>query len=316
MPRRTLAIINPCSSNGSTGRRLSELRESMRHHLGEVEIVLTEAPGHGSELARKAAEEGIDRVIAAGGDGTASEVASGLLASGRASNIELGLIPLGTGCDLARGLELPLRAANAIEAMARGATRRVDAGRVHYVAHDGSNAVSHFLNVASFGLSGLTDLYVRTSPKMFGGTVAFAIAAIRSIVSYRCPDVSIAVDGLEVHRGPLNLAAVANGRFFGGGMKIAPNAQFLNGRFDAIVVGEMGKLGLISKFPKLFSGQHLDLACVSSCGAQVVEAEALSGEAVLLDIDGEPLGRLPARFEVLPGAIRLLGIDPPWGSGD
>jgi diacylglycerol kinase (ATP) len=303
----TLVIFNPSSRTGATGRRASEIEAGLRRALGPVEMVWTRAPRDAEEIARKAAEAGVERLVVAGGDGTASEVASGLLASGRASQVELGLLPLGTGGDLARTLGLPRKLDAATQQLGSGGRRRIDAGRVSFLDPDGEPAHAHFLNVGSFGLSGLTDLYVKDSPRLFGGGVAFAIAAIRSILSFQPADVEVRVDGETVHSGPLNLAACANGRYFGGGMRIAPAAEPTSGRFEVVVVADLSRAELIWNLPRLFRGTHLSLPAVSVHKGIEVEAIAEPGR-MLLDIDGEPLGSLPARFTILPGAITLFGV--------
>lgn len=315
MSRKTLLIINPESGSGRTGRRRGEIESRVRESLGEIEVALTRGRRDAEEIARKAAESGIDRLVVAGGDGTASEVASGLLASGRGGSVALGLLPLGTGGDLARTLGLPRNLEAAIAGLARGGTRTIDAGRVHYIDRNGEPAVSHFLNVGSFGLSGLTDEYVDQSPRIFGGSVAFAIAAIRSIVNFRPQSAEIRVDGVVVHRGPLNLAVAANGRYFGGGMHIAPGADLASGQFEIVIIGDLGKLSLLRKFPKLFTGSHVNDPAAAFHHGVCLEADAAPG-SLLLDIDGEALGTLPARFEILPRALMVFGVDDVQTSSD
>jgi diacylglycerol kinase (ATP) len=314
MPLETLAIINPCSGSGATGRRVTEIERKLEQSLGPVDVRLTSARRDAEEIARKAAEIGVRRIVVVGGDGTASEVASGLLASGRASHVALGLLPMGTGGDLARSLGLPRDLDTAIQGLTRTTTRRIDAGCVHYQDLAGKPTVAHFLNVGSFGLSGLTDLYVERSPRMFGGTVAFAIAAIRSIIAYRRHSAVIRVDGHVVHRGPINLAAVANGRYFGGGMRIAPSADLESGIFDVVIVGDLSKFALLRKFPKLFTGSHIHDSAVTCHRGTSIEVAAPPG-TILLDIDGEALGTVPAMFEILPRAITLFGVPEALESG-
>lgn len=306
----TLAIINPCSGSGATGRRIDEIDAKLNESLGPVEVRITSARRDAEEIARKSAESGVRRIVVAGGDGTASEVASGLLASGRADEVELGLLALGTGGDLARSLGLPRDLDAAIRGLARPTTRRIDAGRIDFQDLDGEPVVAHFLNVGSFGVSGLTDLLVECSPRIFGGSVAFAIAAIRSFFEYRPASTSLRVDGELVHRGAVSLVAVANGRSFGGGMKIAPSARLDSGIFDVVIVNDMSRFALLRKFPKIFSGRHVHDPVVSCHRGRTVEAAASPG-TLLLDIDGEPLGTLPALFEILPRAITLFGVPEP-----
>jgi diacylglycerol kinase (ATP) len=308
MSRNTLLIINPESGSGATGRRRHEIETRVRASLGELEVALTRGRRDAEEIARKAAESGIDRIVVAGGDGTASEAASGLLASGRASTVELGLLPLGTGGDLARSLGLPRSLDAAIAGLASGGTRCIDAGRVHYVDHNGEAAVSHFLNVGSFGLSGLTDVYVERSPRLFGGTIAFAVAALRSIIDFRPREAELRVDGAVVYRGLVNMVVAANGRYFGGGMKIAPGAELTSGALEIVIIGDVSKPTLLRKFPKLFTGSHVRDSAVTLLRGSCLEADGDPG-GLLLDIDGEALGTLPARFEVLPRAINVFGCE-------
>jgi diacylglycerol kinase family enzyme len=118
--------------------------------------------------------------------------------------------------------------------------------------------------------------------------------------------VTLRVDGEVVHTGALVVAAVANGRYFGGGMHVAPEARFDDGLFDVVVVGDVPKRTLLSKLPLLYAGTHLNDPICRFLRGRVIEAEAAPGE-VLLDVDGEALGSLPARIEMLPGALAVIG---------
>jgi YegS/Rv2252/BmrU family lipid kinase len=305
---RTLVIVNPKSRGGATGRRWPAVEAKLRDALGAVEIERTRGPRDAERIAREGVRAGADLVIAAGGDGTASEVVSGILGAGLGGYTEVALLPLGTGGDLARTLGLAGSLDDAIARIAGGKSRPIDAGRASFIARDGREITTHFVNIASLGVSGLVTQLVNEAPKTFGGRVSFFLGTLRAIARWQPPHVTIRLDGATVHEGPLHLAAVANGRYFGGGMHVAPAARIDDGLFDLVLFrGEGGKGRLLRRFPLLYSGRHLGLPEVSQQRGVVVEVG--SNADLQLEIDGEPLGRAPARFECLPGALRLRGTD-------
>lgn len=306
MPRRTLVIVNPRSRAGTTARRWPAVEARLRDVLGPLEVAKTRGPRDAERIAREGVRAGAELVIVVGGDGTASEVVSGLLGAGLGSHAELALLPSGTGGDLVRSLALPDTADAAIARIASGKSRPIDAGRASFTGRDGRQVVTHFVNIASFGVSGLVTQLVNDAPKTFGGRLSFFIGTVRAIVRWRPVRVELRLDGDVVHDGLLHLAAVANGRYFGGGMHVAPEARLDDGRLDLVAIrGKGGKARLLAKFPLIYRGRHLALDEVSIHRGSVVEAHCEAGEDVRIEIDGEPLGRLPARFECLPGALRL-----------
>jgi YegS/Rv2252/BmrU family lipid kinase len=304
--QRTLVIANPRSRNGATGRRWRDLERRVREVLGPVEVEATRGPRDAVRIAREGARAGIERILVAGGDGTLSEVVTGLVSAGLADRVSIGVLPLGTGGDFPRTLGLPRDLAGALARIAAGRAVSVDAGRVRFADAAGGSREACFVNVASFGISAMTDEIVNRTTKALGGTVSFLIGAVRAILAYECGPVRVRVDGALVHDGPLVLATAANGRYFGGGMQVAPDARLDDGLLDVVVLSEVPKLQLLRKLPLVYRGAHLRDPAVSFHRGRVVEAEAAQG-SVALELDGEPLGALPATFEVLPGALRLLG---------
>jgi diacylglycerol kinase (ATP) len=307
--QRTLVIVNPRSRNGSTGRSWPRVEAQLRHALGPLEVEHTRAPRDAERLAREGVRAGIERIIVAGGDGTLSEVASGLLGADLGSYAEIGLLPFGTASDFARTLGVPRDLRGAIDCLATGAVRRVDAGRVHYTGFGGDERVSHFVNVSSFGISGLVDDLVNRTTKVLGGAASFLVGALRAIRRYRSAPVAIRLDGELVHDRGVVLAAAGNGCFFGGGMKVAPKARVDDGLLDLVIVSDLSKAQLVRKLPKIYRGTHIDDAAVSFHRARSIAADSAPGE-VMIEFDGEPLGTLPARYEVLPGALSIVGPMP------
>jgi len=306
MSVRTLVVVNPRSRGGATQRQFASLEPRLRDCLGGFEVEWTRAPRDAERIAREGVRAGIERIVVAGGDGTTSEVVSGLLSAELGSYAEVAPLPLGTGGDMLRTLEIPRQLDRALEGIAAGYSRKVDAGRVRYTDRDGRQRTAHFLNVTSFGVSGLITELVNRATKAFGGRVSFLLGTLRGITRYQPEEVRIRVQGELVHDGPLVLGTAANGRFFGGGMHVAPRAEPEDGLFDVVVIPGFSKARLLRELPRIYRGTHLEVPEVSLHRGQRIEAEAAPGR-VWVEIDGEPLGTLPASIEVLPAAISVLG---------
>lgn len=313
MPAKTLVVVNPHSAGGRTGRRFRRLEPRLRATLGNFEAQRTLGHRDAERIARDAVCGGVERIVVAGGDGTVSEVVSGLLAADVEHDCVLGILPMGTGRDLPRTLGIPADLKGAVDALGRGTTRQVDASRVTYRDSSGGRRSVYSINVTSFGLSGLTVERVSHAPHFLGGSFAFLVGALASITRYRCRSVRILADGREVFDGPIVLGAVANGRYFGGGMFIAPDALPDDGRLDLVVVREMSKGGLVASLPSLYRGTHLANPAVSVIRASRVEAYPSGDETspTWIDVDGEGLGVLPLEIEVMPRRITLLGAPSP-----
>jgi YegS/Rv2252/BmrU family lipid kinase len=304
--QRTLVIVNPRSRNGATGRRFPRVERRLRALLGPIEVEHTRGPRDAERIAREGVRSGVERLLIAGGDGTLGEVVTGLLAADLGAYAQLGLLPLGTGSDFVRSLGSPRRIEDAIACIASGRAHPVDAGRVQYLDEDGKDAVRYFANVASFGISGLVDEIVEHTTRRLGGGVAFLSGALRALLQYRSQRVAIRVDGETVYEGPLVLGTGANGSYFGGGMQVAPEARIDDGLLDVVVVAGLSRPRLLAKLPKIYRGTHLREAAVRHHRGRVIEALAEPG-LVRLELDGEPIGTLPARCEVLPGALSVIG---------
>jgi len=306
MTVRTLVVVNPRSRGGATERQFASLEPRLRDCLGDFEVEWTRAPRDAERIAREGVRAGVERIVVAGGDGTTSEVVSGLLGAQLGNYAEVAPLPLGTGGDMLRTLEIPRQLDRALEGIAAGSSRKVDAGRIRYTDRGGRERTTHFLNVTSFGVSGLITELVNRATKAFGGRVSFLLGTLRGIARYQPEEVRIRVQGELVHDGPLVLGTAANGRFFGGGMQVAPRAEPADGLFDVVVIPGFAKARLLRELPRIYRGTHLEVPEVSLYRGQRIEAEAAPGR-VWVEIDGEPLGTLPASIEVLPAAISVLG---------
>jgi YegS/Rv2252/BmrU family lipid kinase len=304
--RRPLVIVNPRSGGGLSEGKWAKLVGPLTDGLGELDNVFTQGPRDATRLAREAARDGRRLVVAFGGDGTISEVADGILQEGAGATTEIGLVPRGTGGDFRRSLEMPAGLREAARHIREAPARTIDAGRATFVDHDGAAATRHFINVASFGFSSAVAGRANASSKRLGGRLAFLGATVRTLVTYDNTDVWFTVDGGERKRYRVLMAAVGNGRFFGGGMKICPGAKLDSGVLDLVVVGDFTRMDVLTKVRTLYDGSHLALEEVSNYTVRKVEvAPVEAGAVVPIELDGETPGRLPATFEVLPDALRV-----------
>jgi diacylglycerol kinase (ATP) len=254
--------------------------------------VLSEFPGH---LVQAAGEAGDSLLVVIGGDGTVNEVVNGL--AGR--DAEIAVLPCGTGQDFARTHGVPGRFDDAVGAALGGETRTIDLGRVEL-----ADGTSHFFaNVASAGMSGAVARRANAMTKRFGGRATFYYALTREFLRWRNTDVAVELDAGVRREGAMHDVIVANGRSHGGGMKLAPDAQQDDGLFDVVLIGDITKLDFATTSPKLYSGAYLSHPKVELLRSPTVSITA--GEPLPLEVDGEPIGTTPARFEIVPSALRL-----------
>ncbi len=302
--QKPVVIVNPRSGGGLSQRRWAALLGPLTDGLGSVDVRFTEAKTDGRRIAHEEATAGRGLIVAMGGDGTISEVADGILDAGGKS--ELGIIPRGTGGDFRRSLDLDDDIGRAARRIRETPARLIDAGRVSFVADNGSQAERHFVNVVSFGFSSDVARQANTSSKRLGGRVAFLSATLRSLVSYENVDVVLSVDDQPERRMSVLLAAIGNGRFFGGGMRICPEALLDDGLFDLVTVGNLGRVGVMANIHRIYSGHHLTMKEVQGTRGRRMKVAPADREAKIpLEVDGETPGHLPASFELLPGALRV-----------
>jgi YegS/Rv2252/BmrU family lipid kinase len=308
---RTTVIVNPKSQGGRLGKRWSELADTIGRAF-PFDDVMTTGIGDATRLAREALRGGAERIVAIGGDGTVNEVVNGFFEDGKPINpaAGLGLIPFGTGGDFRRSFDLPLEVGKAAAIIAGDRRRTIDVGRLDYTRADGTRALRMFANIASFGVSGVVDRLVNESGKRLG-RLSFMMATARATWSYKNQRVQLTFDGKDRVESTISTVAIANGQYFGGAMHVAPHAELDDGLFDVIAMGDFGFGDLVTSGRRLYKGTHLSMAKVSSRRAKVIEAEAIeAGANVELDVDGEPLGRLPARFEIVPAALSMIVPGP------
>lgn len=302
-------IMNPVAGGGGLRRHWPVVAAALRGAFGEFELRETQAARDAVTLAMDLAANGCGLVIAAGGDGTVSEVAGGLIgAAAEGSKASLGVLPCGTGTDFARGLGVPHDPEAAVRRIAASKGRTIDAGRVSYVDDHGALASRHFINIASLGVSGAVARAVNADERRgrVSSKALFYWHTVAEFLRYRFQDVRITIDDAEPFDAPVAMVAAANGKFFGGGMMVAPDAVLDDGQFDIVVLRAAGKLGLIRDIRLLYGGRHRNHPAITIVRGRKVTVEPLAAATRLpLEADGESPGHMPATFEILPGALTL-----------
>ena len=301
-------LLNPRAGAGAAVRKLGDVRAALQKHGLEHDVVETTAPGDATRLAREAREEGVDVLAVMGGDGTLNEVVQAYVdGEGNAlGGPELAVVPAGTGGDYKRTLGLDGSVEDAVSRIENGTTRAHDLGLLRLVGWNREPVTKVFLNITSFGVGGLTDKLVNQAPKWLGGKASFFVGAARALFAYENQEVRIRVDGATFLEGRIYNVAMAIGRFFGGGMMMAPNADPADGLFDVVALGDLSKSEVLALSRHIYDGTHLGRSGITSTRAKLVEAEPIHPRNdVLIDMDGETPGRLPIRASIVPGALRV-----------
>jgi diacylglycerol kinase (ATP) len=305
---KTLAVVNPASSNGRTARRWPQLEPLLEEAVGPVDAVFTAGPGEGELLAARGIAEGYEAIVSVGGDGTHSEVVNGFFQDSSGA-VRAGegccFIPItsGTGGDFRKTFGVGPGPEAAIAHLREGGPRSIDVGAFSYVDREGRPDQRYFLNILSLGLGGLVDETVNNTSKALGGKASFFIGSFRALLAYRNVNVRLVLDDGAVLERRTVTTALANGRFFGGGMMIAPDADPADGLLDVVVIGDLSKAAMSVLSGKIYKGLHVEHPAVEVHRARHVRVE--SDDEALLDVDGEPLGRCPIDVKVLPGALRV-----------
>ncbi len=306
-----LIIVNPHSAAGSTRENWAGTAADLRAHFGPFKAAFTRGPGDGRRLAREAALQGRPLIIACGGDGTINEVANGIIESG--ADAEMAVLPSGTGGDFRRTIGLANAPREAARALRNGMTKHIDVGKVSFTASDGSPAERYFLNVSSFGLAVSIIERVKSTKALdwlpvtsVRGRANFALSTFREVVGLESLTVRIGIDEeKETTLQTINFC-VANARYFGGGMMIAPDAKLDDGLLDVVNIGDIKTARVILNAYTLYTGSHLRLEEVGSrLAKRITAAPADPTQMIHIETDGELPGRLPAVFESIPAALKM-----------
>jgi diacylglycerol kinase (ATP) len=292
---RIAVYVNPRSGRG----RAHEVWESLRRNeprLQAAHVVRSADPDRAREELTGVLDEPVERVLVVGGDGTVHLVGNLLLDLGLGARVPLGVIPAGTGSDIARALRIPTAPRAALARALSAEPRRMDTLLI--VTDDGRRR--HVLNVASAGISGLVDEAVNALPTR--GTLAYLGATLGAVGRYRNVPCRVVVDGVVWCEGDILLVAVANGPTFGNGMRVAPGARPDDGAADVVLVGPIPRWQLPLRLPQIYLGTHVHARFVRTGQAQSVRLEPLAAFPPF-DVDGETFPAAAASITLRPGAL-------------
>lgn len=289
-------LRNPHSGRGRNEATWPETERKIREALGACEVVVeaTTAPGSATAQARAMAKAGFDLLIVAGGDGTLSQAAEGLIGT----ETTLGVLPFGTGNDLARALGIGPEFDRALSALKNRNVVAIDAGRWRQ-----GETTGHFINVAGTGFDAAVADRVNRGIRGLSGTAAYLAGVMSTLVGYRKSTFRLSVDG-EAFEVRAMLVAIANATSYGGGMLVSPKSDLTDGLLDLVIVGDVGRSEFLLNFPKVMKGAHLAHPKVRHLPFRQLKIESHPQVGVL--VDGELLPAAPIEVDVVPRALRVV----------
>jgi diacylglycerol kinase (ATP) len=294
VPDPIYVVCNPQAGRGRGGRLLPALLEALRRHGVEAEHGQTRAAGEEGALAAEAIARGHRTVAVVGGDGTWSNAAAGVIATGQP--VRLGLVPAGTGADLARSFGIPRDMEGCARVLAAGHTRPMDAGLIEG---------RPFLNLAGFGYD---VAVIEDTRRVRGlrGPLLYLFCALRQIRSFRGFEVEVEVDGRTLPRRKAMMVIVSNGRVFGGGFQLWPQADLADGALESLVFHDAPPLRRLALMQRLRRGRHHGSPGVEDARGRSFTLRFARPPAYEIDGEWTQAGSAELHIDTLPAALRVL----------
>ncbi|UCH94676.1 MAG: diacylglycerol kinase family lipid kinase [Candidatus Aminicenantes bacterium] len=307
-------IVNPLSARGKTGQRWNTIKEIIKHYFNEYKYIFTERPKQATEIARDLLKDGFDLIIGVGGDGTLNEITNGYFQqdSQQAVNEEaaLGIIPSGTGSDFVRHLKIPRDFKGSVEAIKNSGVKAIDVGKItfNFDSSEAERSSAYFINVADFGLGAEVSRNIAAVPSRKRGAFSYYLGLLSTIRTYKSKKVRVVIDDTEEISSRFLIGAVANGRIFGGGMIIAPEAEPDDGYFDLVLVENMGRFEVIKNSRLLYTGtldKHPKVTIKRVRDIKVYPAAEDEDNTVNIEYDGEIGKSIPAEFRIIEKSVNF-----------
>ncbi|MGE5652689.1 MAG: diacylglycerol/lipid kinase family protein [Bacillota bacterium] len=301
--KRSYFIVNPAAAHGKARTQWPELLRMITAQGTAMDWQFTDCPGHATSLAQEAAQNGFGRIVAVGGDGTVNEVVEGLANLPDTVQPVLGIVGLGTGNDLIKTLGIPLDPKMAIERLQNGSEIQIDLGSVRYIDFQSEPQQRYFANIAALGFA--ADVVVATNAmgKWLRGTLPYLLGLAKTFATFRNQPMRISYDG-RIWQGMSSLAVIANCQYFGGGMKVAPQADPSDGFLDLVILENLSKAELARHFPKVYRGDHLQIPQVKTLRGRQIEIT--SETTCLFQVEGDVVGTTPVSINVVPRRLKVI----------
>jgi len=295
-------IVNPAAGAGKSAKKWPQIMSLLKSLGLDFEHDITEAPGHATELARAAVKKGYELVVSVGGDGTINEIVNGLYDANGIEYMAMGIVNTGTGADYIRTFGIPRDYKGGCQLLMSPRRRTVDLGVIEYT-RNGDREKRLFVNFAGLGFDAEVVKATTEKFKALGDMPSYLMGLLTTLFSYHNREISIVVDG-EPGQRRICTVMLNNGRYGGGGMLPAPDADPADGLLDVLIIDDVTKPDLLRSLPRVYRGTHLTHPKVTLMRAREVEVRPTHQMAV--QADGELLGAAPARFSILPAMLTLV----------
>lgn len=285
-------VVNPAAGKGKALGRIPDIKRIFAGNPDDYCIEITQRPGHATEIAAKYAENQKCRIYSVGGDGTLNEVVNGMAGSGSS----LGIIPCGSGNDFIRSIFQDFKRTDLLDKTIKGKEKPIDIARIND---------RYFINISSAGFDAEVVYNTRNIKRIpgIGGSLAYILGILITVFKFTGNDLRIDIDGKQTE-GKVLLAAIANGRYYGGGMLPAPEAKIDDGMLDICIVKPVSKAKILMLFPKLIKGTHGSINEVSFNKGRRIEIR--SKNELSINIDGEVIRGDKAVFEIIPKGVNII----------
>ncbi len=280
------------------------LLKTVKDNFPDAEIFATEKASHAIELAKNAAEKNFTHIISVGGDGTLNEVVNGILLSGKENLPTLGCLPLGTANDFVKTTKIDGTLAQLKNLIEKNSVKKIDAGKVFYTGKNGNQEERYFINIGDIGIGGFIVENINNSRKVLGANGTFFLETLKAMFTYKRTKVKCICKEFEWEGKTLSMV-MANAKFFGSGLCIAPDAELTDGKFSIVILGDVTILDYLKNLNKLKRGEKIIHPQVFYKETNEIEISPLESNCPI-DLDGEFIGYAPATFKVLPAKINFL----------
>lgn len=305
--RNPYFIVNPKSGGGRAEKLWPILEQHIQKMFGKCSVVFTQKPGDATRHARLASEKGQTRLVAVGGDGTVHELVNGIMQTGEKcrKRVVLGVISMGSGDDYVKSLSLPKDPLEALRTIQKNRLKKVDVIQVDFTNHQHKKESRFCMNLADFGLGGRVMQKVNSSHKIMGSKLTYLFHALSTFLTFSPFSVVLENEDRNYHFHQLMIGLIANGKYFGSGMCVAPEAKLDDGKMDLIMVEKMGVRDFFKMLPDLYRGEKINSDKIMRIQSGKFYVQSTSDKPVYIELDGEQPGVLPASFELIPKALTL-----------